>query len=81
MMIDQRFLTVHPATMTWWDQRERCETCRHLKLSEGTEGEGIMRCRKSPSPGRPGAEFCLDARSGDGLCGPEARLYELKEQI
>jgi hypothetical protein len=44
MQIDERFLTVHPATAAWWERRSSCESCRHLKLREGHEGEGVMRC-------------------------------------
>lgn len=80
MQIDTRFLTVHPATMTWWDQRETCETCQHLVLREGREGEAVMRCRQALTFHRPSRTemgvYCIDARGDDGPCGPQARMYE-----
>lgn len=75
--INPEYLSVHPATMAWWDRRETCETCQHLMLREGDEAEVIMRCAKVPQPGASqGRAYCIDARDEDGLCGPQARMYE-----
>ena len=79
MQIDTRFLTVHPATAAWWDQRGRCESCRHLLVTAHYEGERIMRCRLAKQGGANGAQYCIDARSEKGSCGPDAALWEEKE--
>lgn len=92
MQIDTRFLSPHPATVTWWQQREQCESCRWLNLREGSEGEGTMHCLASPQP-HEGVRrmlaarranhvvhlYCIDARGERGPCGPNAVLYEPKE--
>ena len=80
MQIDTRFLTVHPATAVWWQQRDKCESCVHFNLQEGREGESIMRCRAAlvfRHPLRPErGVYCIDVRDEDGPCGPDARMYE-----
>ena len=80
MLLDQRFLTIHPATSAWWDQREKCESCRWLNLREGTEGEGVMRCTAVRVDQRATRDllgaYCIDVRSESGLCGPDAKLYQ-----
>ena len=76
MNIDERFLTLHPATAAWWDRRARCESCRHLLVTAHHEGERIMRCRLAKQGGANGAQYCIDARSEEGICRPEARLWE-----
>ena len=89
MEIDARFLRVHPATEVWWQQREQCESCRHMMLIEGNIGESIMRCRvsKNEHAGRfrraheaRGIErlYCIDARSPDHPCGPDGKLWIAK---
>ena len=90
MQIDTRFLTVHPATATWWAQRGRCESCRHLRLRRGEGNEGVMRCAVSKhsdpqvrhmlgvGPDVDLRPYCIDARGEKGDCGPEARLWEEK---
>ena len=80
MQIDTRFLTIHPATTLWHQQRDQCERCAHFALREGDEGESIMRCkavRVAPRRSRPtlGA-YCIDARSEGAACGPDAILYK-----
>ena len=91
MQIDERFLTVHPATAAWWERRSSCESCRHLRLKRGEGNEGVMRCAvaKHPDPQvrhmlvvRPGVDlrpYCIDARSEKGSCGPDAALWEENE--
>ena len=76
MLIDTRFLTLHPATAAWWDRRARCESCRHLLVTAHHEGERIMRCRLAKQNGPNGAQYCIDARSEEGICRLEARLWE-----
>ena len=74
--IDQTFLRVHPATQTWWQQRGECESCRHLLVTAHHEGERIMRCRVAKQKGPNGAQYCIDARGEEGVCGPQAKLRE-----
>lgn len=86
-IIDERFLSVHPATLAWWDQREQCERCAHMHLSAGAHNEAVARCWVAPrtqyglSVERMHSArgivhvYCIDARSPDGACGPDAKLF------
>lgn len=86
--LDDRFLAVHPATSLWWEQREQCETCKHLRLKQGDGNEAVMRCAVAKHPNqlirqmlaaRTTADlrpYCIDSRSKTGSCGPDASLYE-----
>jgi hypothetical protein len=76
--LSETFLTVHPATALWWQQREQCLRCANSVAGAGHEGEGVLRCtavRIAPRRSRPtlGA-YCIDARAG--ACGPEATLFQ-----
>jgi hypothetical protein len=86
-IIDERFLTPHPATLDWWDQREKCELCAHMHLSAGAYNEAVMRCWVAPRTMHGRAVeamhsargivhvYCIDARLPEGACGPEAKLF------
>ena len=88
MLLDQRFLTLHPATAAWWEQRERCESCRWCSLREGNDGEGMMICLAAPQPDEHVRRmlaarrshavhlYCIDARDESGPCGPDAKLHQ-----
>ena len=78
MKLDTRFLSVHPATQAWWEQRPKCRTCAHLVLVDGHEGEEDMRCRQMRQNGPRGHAYCIDVRGPDGACGPWASLWEEK---
>lgn len=73
MKIDTQFMTVHPATEAWWARRKMCKACKHLD-----DNGGVMTCRKTVSnlPGRRRLEYCIDARSEGGACGPDAVLFK-----
>ena len=91
MLIDTRFLSVHPATLAWWQQRQQCQQCKHCAVSYGQDGQAIMRCavsqHKDPlvrrmHAGRTMSDmriYCIDARDEGGDCGPDAKLWEGKE--
>ena len=88
MQIDQRFLAPHPATLEWWDRRERCESCAHSRLKRGEGNEGVLRCARAQHPqplvrrmlaARRTADlrpYCIDASDEGGECGPDAKLYQ-----
>ena len=76
--IDQRFLTPHPATALWWEQREKCEKCVHLNRQSYaircTKTTSIDDFRKSVS-----YAYCIDARLEGAPCGPNAALFKPKD--
>lgn len=94
MKIDTRYLTVHPVTHQWWEQRETCRTCTHYLAPDSPSvvrprGDYTAeRCAASvvKTPNRTLYEACIDARGtaeqrGDSLpgrCGPDATLYQPK---
>ena len=83
--VDPRYLSVHPATLAWWSQRDKCKTCKHMMI----DGDPAMRCTLTKRTGKgrsallwtgrhTGVEFeyCIDARLG--ACGPEGKLWSPK---
>lgn len=71
MRLDTRYLTVHPVTAQWWEQREKCRQCRHYMAPAGrhvvrARGDYTAeRCAASPiatPSGRTVYETCIDAR-------------------
>lgn len=90
--IDQRFLTLHPATAVWRAQREKCEQCAHSYVPNSndpkTEGHEGLRCRKTTPQNcfkRGGFKindptaYCIDARLEGAPCGPGAALFQPKD--
>jgi hypothetical protein len=81
MQIDERFLTVHPRTALWWQQREQCATCRWQREKpqnhEKRNGGGLA-CDAAPGKGWYGAFSCISARDEGSPCGPDARLWQAK---
>lgn len=92
-MLDTRFLSVHPVTAKWWQQREKCSQCKHYTRDgyKNRKNEFAERCGASrlptPGQGNRSTEYCIDARAPaeerqdgrPGLCGPDAVLFEPKE--
>ena len=91
-LLSEQFLHTHPATLDWWQRRERCESCKHSRLKRGDGNEGVLRCARSRRPNalvrqmlaaRTGTDlrpYCIDASDKGGDCGPDGRLYEPKEK-
>lgn len=84
--LDERFLTVHPRTALWWEQREKCAGCAHLEVQPSDAGTGGgWACLACPGGGggglRAGFTTCITAREeGHGVrCGPDARLFQAKQ--
>lgn len=81
MEIDTRFLTIHPRTALWWEQREQCSKCKHLervdikqrRASWGQSG-GQMSCLATGTAEK--RIPCITAREDSMVCGPEARRFE-----
>jgi hypothetical protein len=80
-LLSDTFLTIHPATELWWQQREQCQRCAHVsRRLEGTQKEQseVLRCQVVRTPlGRRESAYCIDARA-TGECGPEAKLFQEK---
>ena len=79
MQIDGRFLTPHPATALWWQQREQCARCAHVlnQLENFPRAMPVMRCKVTPvSVGRQPHAYCIDARAEGSACGPDAKLFQ-----
>jgi hypothetical protein len=71
------FLTTHPATALWWQQRAQCERCAHVrvKMEAFERAMPVMRCAVVRTPaGRQELAYCIDARAG--ACGPDAQLFK-----
>lgn len=90
--IDQRFLTLHPATALWFEQRKTCEQCAHSYVPnnndprvEGHEGLRCMATKPDRSCKRGGfrineaRSYCIDARLEGAPCGPDAALFKPKD--
>lgn len=79
-ILDERFLSVHPATLVWWSRRDACQSCAYMIPGEADRATKAMRCEKLPTklPARIDKldfTYCIDARdSSGGACGPEATL-------
>lgn len=82
-LIDTRFLTVHPRTALWWEQREQCRLCKNKidvpsKPKDGNGGTGHgMRCLKARFPHDAS---CISSREPGTPCGPDAKLFERKQE-
>ena len=75
--MDTTYLSPHPATLAWWDRREKCERCGNLSLTlEGQKDRSsVLRCKAvRAGKGRQAHAYCIDARGG--ACGPEAKLFQ-----
>lgn len=72
MTIDNRFQVLHPRTVLWFEQREKCAQCVYCK-----KGETEMRCTQAASKnvGRAQFNYCIDMREPDSLCGPDAHFF------
>jgi len=77
--VDERFLSVHPRTLLWWQQREQCRKCKHHWFKPEKPGSGHS--------GSGGGEYCEATRyshdktcvsARDTDCGSEAALFEAK---
>jgi len=85
MKLDTRFLTVHPRTVLWWEQREKCDQCQHCVRTptKTTKGNRVAthphRCGITPAGGPTGIAYCIDAREPTGDCGPKAKLFQPKK--
>lgn len=78
---DPRFLSLHPRTALWFEQREQCWLCAHLEWS-GPGGSSSMSCGvvpKSDEHGRVTDRTCISARDVGGACGPGATVFVLNE--
>lgn len=75
MILDERFLHTHPATLKWWAQRDKCEKCAHVLRHSDASGRYCVAVPK----GRGGQYVaCIDARTEGKRCGPDAKLFEVK---
>lgn len=76
----ERFRSVHPRTLLWWEQRKQCLACVHVidrpfqeyKGRTVSSGGGLG-CRGATLSNGV-THSCISAR--ETVCGPEARLFE-----
>lgn len=90
--LDPTFLTLHPATALWWEQRKQCERCKHVDARSDTNkqsvGQTVLRCKLFPTQdkvtgllrGAQALGYCIDARMKNNPCGPDARLFKEKTE-
>lgn len=78
------FTKVHPDTVRWWTQREKCRSCdgylkqeRHCSHGRTTpnQGGGELCTSVPPANGAGSLTPCIRARSPGYRCGPDALLY------
>lgn len=83
-VLDERFLTVHPRTALWWEQRELCRKCEHLheRVNETpTSCRGTstsLQCSVTAGKGPHGWAACIEAREEGKGCGPEGKLFSAR---
>lgn len=74
-ILDERFLTVHPRTALWWEQRETCKKCVHFRK----RADGALSCTAIGGGGGTGLNggdaACISARDEGQRCGPDAKLF------
>lgn len=82
MLIDQRFLSPHPRTLLWWQQREQCRQCAHyvrVPTSAKSNGGDAEHCLLGHNHGGSTAwtpsSACIDMRDAGSACGPDGRLF------
>ena len=87
MIFDKRFLTIHPATALWFEQREKCRVCKHCWVSPLTNADGSRKvsgggwyCTEESSVKRVVRQTCSDARATDQPCGPDGLLFQPKTE-
>lgn len=66
--LDTTYLSVHPRTQAWWNERAKCEACIYL-----VKREKVMNCCIGTDTGERSP--CIKARDPAGVCGTEARLF------
>ena len=85
MPLDQRFLSPHPRTLLWWQQRFECRQCAHYALVEtgsrehynsGTAEHCLLNHRQGASTAPVHSGACIDMRDPGQACGPEGRLFK-----
>lgn len=84
MMLDTRFLRVHPRTRLWWAQRETCRTCAHYRQERSGERSCGMSMMDHCAAGRDGSgrlSACIDMRDEREACGTEAALFVMAEAV
>lgn len=87
-VIDTRFMTIHPRTLEWWGQREKCMQCANLfdrpmvwangELGNQSTTGGGMVCTAVAIVSRRDTA-CISAREPAGPCGPDAKLFKPRQ--
>lgn len=78
MELDTRFLTVHPRTKLWWEQRQQCAQCTHVRITEGKTHGGDVHTMYHCRMHREGSVWssCMTARDEGQPCGPDGKLFK-----
>lgn len=82
------FTKPHPRTVLWFKERETCKQCRNCVVNPITEGSAgrnkgggwhCIKTRNNKSGPNP-HQACIAAREPGMPCGPDAKLFQPKEQ-
>lgn len=75
------FKKIHPRTELWWTQRSTCDQCAHCdrRVSKHKETAYPYRCTIGKADKRKKV-YCIDMRDEGQPCGPDAKLFQPKEQ-
>lgn len=82
MKLDPRFLSIHPSTALWFEQRKLCDKCANCSrppVKANGIAVSVYRCLAMPVPVKGKYGFCIEARDADGVCGPNATKFQPKE--
>jgi hypothetical protein len=75
--LDERFLTVHPRTRQWWQQREQCLRCAHcVREPQGCRDKTNLGMRCGLASRGLHSDACISARDEGAACGPDAKLFK-----
>jgi hypothetical protein len=71
VLLDRRFLVLHPRTALWWKEREVCAVCVFV-VRDGH----AWRCDAVAGGSSKEGAGCMRARDEGQACGPDALLFK-----
>lgn len=79
---DTRFLSVHPRTLLWWQEREQCKRCAHYRektVSYGRYRPSLLQICVAEPRRRAYPWACVEMREEGAPCGPNGVLFRPRE--